>query len=158
VPGGIDGPSTCAMNCDVCFLAFCALRRRGGDGESELEVTEMTSGGSGSRFLLRRGGGEDSEGEGRKRGVLDMRRESTRSARMRTAGRQMALSHGVCIHAEGTLERMYLYRVLVKEANSDVGGGVRGRRLILLHGVCMGAGEVGVKVHTSPGPWSRSGP
>jgi hypothetical protein len=38
----------------------------------------MTSSGSGSQFLLRRGGGDDSDGEGRKRGVLDVRRGGMR--------------------------------------------------------------------------------
>ena len=58
------------MNCVVCTLLLRALRRGGGGGGvSEDDVTEMTSSGSGSQFLLRRVGGEDSEGEGRKRGV-----------------------------------------------------------------------------------------
>jgi hypothetical protein len=59
-----------------CSCARCAAG--GGGGESEDDVTEMTSRGSGSQLLLRRGGGEDSEGEGRKRGVLDVRRGGTR--------------------------------------------------------------------------------
>ena len=66
------------MNCIVCILLLRALRRGGGGGgESEYDVTETTSSGSGSQFLLRRVGGEDSEGEGRKRGVLDARRGGT---------------------------------------------------------------------------------
>ena len=66
------------MNCVVCILLLCALRRGGGgSGESEYDVTEMTSSGSGSQVLSRRGGGEDSEGKGRKRGVLDARRGGT---------------------------------------------------------------------------------
>ena len=58
---------TCAISCLLCFLVL-----RGGCGELEYEVMEMTSSGSG--LLLCRGGGEDSEGEGRKRGVFDVRR------------------------------------------------------------------------------------
>ena len=64
------------MNCGVCILPLHACRR-GGGGESEDNVTEMTSSGSGSRYLLRQGGGEDSGGEGRKRGVFDARRGGT---------------------------------------------------------------------------------
>ena len=54
------------MNCPVCILLLCTLR--GGGGELEDYVTEMTSSGSGAPFLLHRGGGEGSEG--RKRGVF----------------------------------------------------------------------------------------
>lgn len=56
------------MNCVMCILFLHALRRGGGDGEeSEDDVTKMTLSGSGSQFLLRQGGGEDLESEGRKR-------------------------------------------------------------------------------------------
>jgi hypothetical protein len=70
------------------FLALARCARGGGGGESEDEVTEMTSRGSGSQLLLRRGGGEDSEGEGRKRGVLDVRRGGQGNAQMRIVGRR----------------------------------------------------------------------
>ena len=74
------------MNCGVCILFLRALRRGGGGGgESEDEVTELTSSGSGSQFLLRRGRREDSEGEGRKRGVL-----------MRDVEVQVMMSAGRC--------------------------------------------------------------
>ena len=66
------------MKCGVCILLLRALRRGGGGGgESEDHVTEMTSSGSGSQFLLRQGGGEHSEGKWRKRGVFDARRGGT---------------------------------------------------------------------------------
>ena len=56
----------------TCDISVLVLR---GGGESEDEVTEMISSGSLSQFfLLRCGGNSDSEGEGRKRGVFDVRR------------------------------------------------------------------------------------
>jgi hypothetical protein len=57
------------------FLGLPHAEPRGQPGELDEEVTEMTSSGSGSQFLLRReragrgGGCSESEGEGRKRGV-----------------------------------------------------------------------------------------
>jgi hypothetical protein len=51
--------------------------------------------------------------------------------------RELGLSHGVCIHAEGSLGRTNLYWVIAKGAKSDVGGGVRGRRLTLSKGAYM---------------------
>ena len=59
---------TCAISWLLCLLFL----RPGGGGELADEVTEMTS--SGSQFLPRWGGRSDSEGEGRKRGVVDVRR------------------------------------------------------------------------------------
>jgi hypothetical protein len=144
------------MNCVVCFFDLRALRRGGGGGgESEEDVTEMTSSGSGSQFLLRRGGGEDSEGDGRKRGVLDVRRGGIRECADEDRREAPSwLCHMAYAYTQKeVLGRTHLYCVLVKEA---VGGGVRGRRLILLQGVCMRAGEVWLMVHTSTGPWSRS--
>jgi hypothetical protein len=130
------------MNCVVCFFDLRALRRGGGGGESEEDVTEMTSSGSGSHFLLRRGGGDDLEGDGRKRGVLDVRRGGTRECP--DEDRQEApswLCHMAYAYMQkGALGRTHLYWVLVKEANSDLGGGVRGRRLVLLKGGWMCAG------------------
>ena len=63
----------CAMNCSVCILLLHALHCRGGSsGESEDDLREMMSIGSGSQLLLCWGeGGEDLEGEGRKRDVID---------------------------------------------------------------------------------------
>jgi hypothetical protein len=56
----------------TCAISFLVLR---GGGELEDELTEMMSSGSLSQFfLLRCGGNSDSEGEGRKRGVFDVRR------------------------------------------------------------------------------------
>ena len=47
------------MNCGVCILLLHALRHGGGGGgESEDDLTEMTSIGSGSQLLLRRGEGK----------------------------------------------------------------------------------------------------
>jgi hypothetical protein len=67
------------MNCGVCFLLLRTLRHRGGGGgESEDNVTKMTSRGPEPQLLFRRGGGNDSEGEGRKKDVLDVRRGGTR--------------------------------------------------------------------------------
>lgn len=60
---------TCAITCLLCFIVL-----RGGDSELKDEVTEMTLSGLGSYFLLRWGGRSDAEGEGRKRGVFDVRR------------------------------------------------------------------------------------
>ena len=65
------------MKCGVCIFLLRALHQGGGGRESDDEVTEMTSSGSGSQFVLRRGGGEDSQGDGRKRGVFDVRRGGT---------------------------------------------------------------------------------
>ena len=68
----------------------------------------------GTQLLLRRGGGEDSEGEGRKRGVLDVRRGGTRD--MADEDRREApswLCHMAYAYMQkGTLGRTYLYWVL----------------------------------------------
>ena len=91
------------MNYVMCILLLRALRRRGGgDGESEEDVTEMTWSGSGSQFLLRRGGGEDLEGEGRKRGVLDARRGSRSDEERREvpACRAWFCYVRICVHVE----------------------------------------------------------
>ena len=72
MPSGGDGKKDASYElCGVSPALARAASRGGCDGESEDNVTEMTSSGSGSQFLLRRGGGEDLEGEGRKRGVSD---------------------------------------------------------------------------------------
>jgi hypothetical protein len=75
--------------CLVCFFDFRALRLGGGGGEPEEDVTEVTSSGSGTQFLLRCGEGEDSEGEGRMRGAFDAQpcMEAQGIGRMRSAGR-----------------------------------------------------------------------
>ena len=93
------------MNRGVCILLLRVLRRGGGGGggESEDEVTVMTSSGSGSQFLLRRGRREDSEGEGRKRGVLmrDVEVQVMRSAgRCPRAVAGSVIRRTVCVHAE----------------------------------------------------------
>ena len=62
----------------------------------------MTSSGSGSQFLLRRGGGEDSEGDERKRGVLDARRGGTSDEDRRRYPRvgPGSVVWRICVHVE----------------------------------------------------------
>jgi hypothetical protein len=93
---------------------------------------EMTSSGSGSQFLLRQDGGEEE----------DVRRGGTRECAVEDRREAPSwLCHMVHTYPQkGALERTHLYWVLVKEANSDIGGGVRRRSLILLLGICLRAG------------------
>ena len=75
---------TCAITCLLRFLGFRGLRRGagggggGGGGESEDEETDMMSISSGLQSFA--GGPVLPVGEGRKRGVLDMRRVGTRDS------------------------------------------------------------------------------
>ena len=120
----------------------------------------MTSSGSGSQFLLRRGGEEDSEGEGRKRGIFDARRGGTSDEERRElpACSGWFCHVGFCMRTcrTGMEKHTHLYWVLIIGkicTHLDVGGG-----RTLLHGVCMHARtqeNVGLG-HTSIGPWSRS--
>ena len=67
-----------------CVSFSCAHCTEGGGGEkSEDEVTEMTSSGYGSQFLLCRGEGKTRRLRGGKRGVIDMRRGRTRDEERR---------------------------------------------------------------------------
>ena len=130
------------MNRGVCILLLRVLRRGGGGGgESEDEVTEMTSSGSGSQFLLHRGGGEDSEGEGRKRGVFDARRGGTSDEERR----EVPACSGWFCHVAYCMrtcrtcieKHTHLYVVFIMGmicTHLDVGGG-----RTLLHDVCMHA-------------------
>ena len=118
------------MNCIVCILLLRALRRGGGGGgESEYDVMEMTSSGSGSQFLLRRVGGEDSEGEGWKRGVFDARRGGTRDEeRWEVPARRAQFCHVAYMRTcrKGIEKRTHLYWVLILGmicTHLDVGGG-----------------------------------
>ena len=118
----------CAMNCIVCTLLLCALRRGGGgSGESEKDMTEMTSSGSGSQFLWRRG--EDEEGEGRKRDVLDARRGGTRDEETpggaRVSGRFCHVAYMRTCRKD-IEKHIHLYWFLIMRmifTHLDVGGG-----------------------------------
>ena len=129
------------MNRGVCILLLRVLRRGGGGGggESEDEVTEMTSSGSGSQFLLRRWGGEDSEGEGRKRGVFDARRGGTSDEERREvpacSGRFCHVAYCMRTCRTGIEKHTHLYGVLIMGViytHLHVGGD-----RTLLHGVCI---------------------
>ena len=114
----------------------------------------MTSTGSGSQFLLRRGGEEDSEGEGRKRGVLtrDVEVQVMRNAmRCPRSGRSCHVAYKRT--SRKSIEKdTHICWVLVMGVictHLDVEGG-----RTLLHGVCMHARtqeNVGLE-HTSIRP------
>ena len=116
----------------------------------------MTSSGSGSQFLLRRGRREDSEGEGRKRGVFDARRGGTSDDERREVP---ACSGSFCYVA-------YCMRTCKKgiEKHTRIRGSHRGSDL---HARRQGRPDsatwrmythIGERWlgHTSIGPWSRS--
>ena len=118
----------------------------------------MTSSGSGSQFLLRRGRGEDSEGEGRQRGAFDARRGGTSDEERREVPAcsgwfcHVAYCMGTC--RKGIEKHTHLYGIFIMGVictHPSIGGG-----RTLLHGVCIHARtqeNVGVG-HTSIGPWA----
>jgi hypothetical protein len=138
------GSGACGLRAvSSVFLDLCVLRCAAGVavGSPEDEATEMTSSRSQAQLLLCCGGGEDRGGKVGRRVSLTGngrdKRYDRRGVPGRARRRELGLSHGVCIHAEGSLGRTNLYWVIAKGAKSDVGGGVRGRRLTLSKGAYM---------------------
>ena len=146
------------MKCGVCILLLRALRRGGGGGgESEDHVTEMTSSGSGSQFLLRQGGGEHSEGKWRKRGVFDARRGGTSDEERREvpacSGRFCYVAYCLRTCRKGVKKHT---PVRVLHHGSDLHASRRRGRPDSVTLRLYAYTENDGLGHTSIGPWSRS--